>query len=138
MHIHIHVCACMHLGICTLTCVSANMTLDCPDAAQPGQNVTIVCTFTDVSYFAIRFYRHNDVCVRCPIYSKCDTLIQGYSAVVKTGEKATLTIESFNPKLDADTWTCSLMHKLTSTDSQCTIHSKYMQKQQLFHTYGVS
>ena len=134
---------CVHafrnVGLCTLTCFSDNMTLACPEAAQVGERVTIVCTFTDSDYFAIWFYRYNVHCVSCAINAKCEVLIPGYSAVAKTGEKASLTINSFNPKVDAALWTCSLRHaQIPSTESQCTIHSKYMQKQQLLHTHGVS
>ena len=140
--VHTYTRVCVHafryVGLCTLTCFSDDMTLACPHAGQRGESVSIVCTFTDFHYSAIQFFRYNDVCARCVIYSKCEFPIPGYSAVVKTGEKATLTIQSFNPKVDAALWTCSLMHHRRESDqSHCTIHSKYMQKQQLFHTHTV-
>ena len=104
------------------------MTIDCLDAAQPGQSTTIVCTFTDSSFQWIVFYRYNDACVRCvKPNGKCKTIIQGYSAVVKSAEKATLTIKSFNPKADGTHWTCVVGHALVSARQQCTKYNCTLQ-----------
>ncbi|XP_041373646.1 Down syndrome cell adhesion molecule homolog isoform X2 [Gigantopelta aegis] len=100
--------------IANFTVEGADTETYCMDPANPGDSTTLTCTITGKINGGIRWIRPIASNPRTEV-AKCDTRntfclypgnITGYKAVAVSPTRNSLTIDSFNPVIDAGEWTC--------------------------------
>ncbi|XP_041372964.1 carcinoembryonic antigen-related cell adhesion molecule 6-like [Gigantopelta aegis] len=90
---------------------TAATSIDCMNGGYPGQSTNLTCTITGTVISGIYWLRPNSgsriQVVRCnTANTRCVSDASGYSAVVDSPTQITLTIQSFNPAVDAGEWIC--------------------------------